>query len=74
MNKDKIYITTEQLEEIEHYQRMFRHNSEKIEGLCVEELDDIISGFQLGKIYSHLEECFMGMMKLVEDIRARENR
>ena len=65
----KIKITVEQLETIEHYQRMFRLNSETIRGLCSEEQDDVAYGFELGKIYSHLEECFMGMMALTDDIR-----
>ena len=70
MNKDKINITAEQLETIEHYQRMFRLNSETIQELCSEEQDDVVYGFELGKMHSHLEECFIGMMKLTDDIRA----
>tara|TARA_R110000823_G_scaffold221878_1_gene350295 strand:- start:784 stop:1002 length:219 start_codon:yes stop_codon:yes gene_type:complete len=66
-------ITAEQLETIEHYQRMFRHNSEKIQELCSEEQDNVVYGFELGKMYSHLEECFMGMMKLTQDIRDNNN-
>ena len=69
MNKNKIYITNKQLEDIEHYQRMFRLNSETIQSLCSEEQDDVVYGFELGKIYSHLEECFMDMVTLTNDIR-----
>ena len=73
MSKDKINITTEQLETIEHYQRMFRLNSETIQGLCSEEQDDVVYGFELGKMHSHLEECFIGMMKLTDEIRANNS-
>jgi hypothetical protein len=62
-------ITAEQLENIEHYQRMFSHNSDLIQELCSEKQDNIVYGFELGKMHSHLEECRMGMMKLTQDIR-----
>jgi len=70
MSKDKINITAEQLETIEHYQRMFRLNSETIQRLCSEEQDEVVYGFELGKVYTHLEECFTAMMELTGDIRA----
>ena len=73
MSKDKINITVEQLKTIEHYQRMFRVNSEKIQELCSEEQDDVVYGFELGKMYSHLEECFMGMMELTDEIRSNNS-
>lgn len=72
-DKDKINITAEQFETIEHYQRMFRLNSEIVQGLCSEEQDDIVYGFELGKMYSRLEDCFMGMMKLTDDIRTNNS-
>ena len=68
-----IKITGEQLETIEHYQRMYRHNSERIQELCSEEQDDIVYGFELGKIQYHLEECFMKMMDLTGDIRTQND-
>jgi hypothetical protein len=68
---DNIIITSEQLENIEHYQRMFSLNSDKIEGLCRKELDDISYGFELGKISCHLEECFVGMAILIDEIKTK---
>ena len=73
MSKDKINITADQLETIEHYQRMFRLNSETIQRLCSEEQDEVVYGFELGKVYTHLEECFMGMMKLTDEIRSNNS-
>ena len=69
MKSDKIEITIEQLETIEHYQRMYRLNSEEVEKLCSDEKADIVYGFVLGQMHSRLEDCFMGMMKLIEEIR-----
>ena len=71
---DNIIITSEQLEDIEHYQRMLRLNYEKIEALCSKESDDVVYGFELGKISCHLEECFMGMAILTDEIRTNKTK
>jgi hypothetical protein len=63
------YITQEQLELIEHYKRMFELNAETIQELCNSEKDDIVYGFELGKIHSHLRDCFVDMMNLEDEIR-----
>ena len=65
----KYYITQEQLEDIEHYKRMFEHNAEAIQYLCSVERDDIVYGFELGQIYTHLRECYIKMMELEGQIR-----
>ncbi len=71
MGKEKkLEITKDQLETIEHYQRMFNHNADRVQELCNEEKDDVVYGFELGKMHSRLRECFMGMMNLTNDIRA----
>ena len=64
-------INQEQLENIEHYKRMFELNAEQIEGLCKEERHDIVYGFELGKIHTHLRDCFMNMMNLENEIRSQ---
>jgi hypothetical protein len=64
-------ITQEQLEKIEHYKRMFEVNAEIVHGLCSEEKDDIVFGFELGKIQTHLIQCFIGMMELENEIRSQ---
>jgi hypothetical protein len=68
MNRN-YYITQEQLELIEHYKRMFELNAETIQELCNSEKDDIVYGFELGKIHSHLRDCFVDMMNLEDEIR-----
>ena len=65
----KQIITQEQLELIEHYKRMFELNAEQVRDLCNSEKDDIVYGFELGKIHSHLRDCFTEMMELESEIR-----
>lgn len=70
MTKEQKYsITQEQLEQIEHYKRMFELNADLIKNLCAFEKDDIIYGFELGIIYYQLRNCFMEMMNLESEIR-----
>ena len=66
-------ITQEQLEDIEHYKRMFELNAEYIKDLCSSEKDDIVYGFKLGEIHSNLRSCFIEMMELESDIRKQED-
>lgn len=72
MKNGDYYITQEQLETIEHYKRMFKLNVEKIQGLCDSEKDDIVYGFELGNICSHLQDCFENMSELEDEIRKQE--
>lgn len=65
----KYIITQEQLEIIEHYKLMFQLEAEKIKELCFSEKDDIVYGFELGKTYFNLMDCFMNMMILEEEIK-----
>jgi len=65
----KYLITQEQLEQIEHYKRMFELNADLVRDLCNSEKDDIVYGFELGKMHSHLRNCFMEMMELESEIR-----
>ena len=64
----KYVITEEQLESIGHFKCMFELNANTIYNLCDSEKDDIVYGFELGKIHSHLRELFSEMMKLEEEI------
>ena len=65
----KYLITQEQLEQIEHYERMFELNANLVRDLCNSEKDDIVYGFELGKMHSRLRDCFIEMMDLVNEIR-----
>jgi hypothetical protein len=65
----KYFITQEQLEIIEHYKRMFSLNADLLRDLCNEEKDDIVYGFELGMMHSHLRDCFTKMMELESEIR-----
>lgn len=69
MRNTKYLITHEQLEQIEHFKRMFEMNAELVEKLGNSEKDDIVYGFELGKMYSHLRDCFVDMMELESEIR-----
>jgi len=66
------HISQEQLEKIEHFKRMFSLNADLIGELCNSEGADIVYGFELGKIYAHLKECFTDMMQLEDEIRNQE--
>jgi hypothetical protein len=73
MSKEKKYlITQDQFETIQHYKRMFEVNAEYIQGLCSSEKADIIYGFELGKIHSHLRDCFVEMMELETQIKEQQ--
>jgi hypothetical protein len=63
-------ITEEQLEKLEDFERMLDVNAEIIAVLCSEEKDDIVYGFELGKVHSDLRQCYIDMMNLKSEIRA----
>lgn len=65
-------IDQEQLEEIIHYKDMFQLNSQYIKELCSSEKHDIVYGYELGKMYSHLSDCFLEMMDLVTSIKEKQ--
>ena len=67
--EQKYLITQEQLEQIEHYKRMFELNADLVKDLCNSEKDDVVYGFELGKMHSHLRHCFIDMMELESEIR-----
>lgn len=62
-------ITQKQLEQIEHYKRMFELNADLVMQLCNSQKDDIVYGFELGKMYSHLRHCYIEMCELETEIR-----
>lgn len=62
------YITKKQLDSIEHYKNMFKFEANNVKELCSEERFDIVYGFELGKIYNHLIDCFTNMMTLESEI------
>ena len=72
MAKKDYYISQKQLELLEHYKRMFNLNADYIYDLCNSEKDDVVYGFELGKIHSHLKECFVDMMELEGKIREQK--
>lgn len=72
MKNIKYYITEEQLDTIEHHKRMFELDAENIRQLCNSEKDDVVYGFELGKMHSHLRECFISMMELEDEIKNQQ--
>jgi hypothetical protein len=62
-------ISEEQLERIEHFQRMFELNAKTIQDLCSSEKADVVYGFKLGEVHSHLRQCFLDMITLEDEIR-----
>lgn len=72
MGGKKYYITKEQFENIQHYKRMFEYDAQQISELCSSEKDDIVYGFRLGELHSHLRQCFVEMMELESEISEQE--
>ena len=68
----KYLIDQEQFDDISHYKRMFELNAEYIQGLCSSEKDDIVYGYELGKMYTHLRQCFVDMMDLECKIKEQQ--
>ncbi len=68
----KYLINEEQLRLIGHYCRMFDVNSDLVKDLCSGEKDNIVYGFELGQMYSHLRECYLEMMDLEREIKEQE--
>ena len=68
----KYLITQEQIEQIDHFKRMFQFNADLVRDLCESEKDDIVYGFELGKMHSHLRDCFMEMLELTDQIIKQE--
>jgi hypothetical protein len=62
-------ITQEQIEKLEHFKKMFEFNAQLVQDLCSGERDDIVYGFELGRMHSHLRQCFIDMMELESEIR-----
>ena len=50
---------------------MFEVNAEIVQELCRSESDDIVYGFNLGKMHSHLRQCFIEMMELESEIKSQ---
>lgn len=73
MNEEKYLITQEQLDAIRHHKNMFEVNADVVKNLCNGEKDDIVYGFELGKMYSNLRECFLLMMELENQIRKQKS-
>jgi hypothetical protein len=44
-------ITQEQIEKLEHFKKMFEFNAQLVLDLCSGERDDIVYGFELGRMY-----------------------
>lgn len=68
----KYLINEEQLRLLNHYSRMFDVNSDLVKELTSDEKDDIVYGFELGKMYNHLCECYHKMSQICDEIKEQE--
>ena len=48
---------------------MFSVNADEIKELCNTERFDIVYGFELGQMYSHLKNCYIEMIELEDEIK-----
>ena len=67
--EQQYYITKEQLGLIGHYKSMFEFSAENIKELCKGEKDDIVYGFELGKLHYNLRDWFVEMIDLENEIK-----
>ena len=65
-------ITEEQLDTLIQCRSMLSINSEEIEELCNSKKDNIVYGFELGKIYSSLRDSFFNIDKFIDLIKNQE--
>ena len=61
-------ITQEQLESLQHYQRMFVQHRDELTQLCKEERPDINIGFELGRMSKYCGDFAMQMDILINEI------
>lgn len=72
MTDKKYYVTQEQLEALSHLTSIFDAQAEYIHNLCSEERDDVVYGFELGKIYSAMREHFIESNELVRQLWSQD--
>jgi len=68
----KYFITQDQFDNISHFKRMFELHAESINDLCKTEKDDVVYGFELGKLHTYLRDNFIDMMNLESEIKKQE--
>ena len=69
---NKKYLTEEQLDEIKHCQELIRDINDNIDKLCDSEKDDIVYGYQLGKISEFLSDCHYKLHTTTIDINKQD--
>jgi hypothetical protein len=67
-------INRDDLRIFEHYAEMFRLNAERINELCSSEKDDVVYGFELGQIHSHMRDCFVEMLEHCNSVKSKESK
>jgi hypothetical protein len=61
-------ITKDQLRRFNHYAESLDSVADLIRELCSSEKDDIVYGYELGKLYYNLKEYVQGIRELKYDI------
>ena len=72
MANKKYEITQEQLFQLQHLKQRFSLTASQVQNLCHKEHNDIVQGFELGKIYSDLMLYFTKFDQLEDDILEQE--
>jgi hypothetical protein len=73
-NEPKYFITADQFEMLSHFKEMFDYHAELISGLCSSEKDDVVYGFELGKIHYTLCAKNVEMAEFIYKIREQETK
>ena len=64
-------VTQEQLESLDRFRRMFENEAESITELCKSEKDDIVYGFELGKLHNWNRLHFSEFTELLTEIKSQ---
>ena len=67
--ENKYFLTEDQFEQLEYFNRMFETKSEWIKELCSTEKADINYGFELGKMHNYLRDNNIEFLHLCQEIK-----
>jgi len=62
-------LTIEDLSSLEHFKHSFETAADGIYKLCNSEKDDVVYGFELGRLYAFLRDSFIEMMDFIHNIK-----
>lgn len=65
-------ITKEQLDTLERIREVLMYDRDNINKLCTSQRDEIVYGFELGKLYSSISRVHLELIEITSDISDQE--